>query len=298
MADSKKDGGGFYAYVVTPYDSRGDVDAGLLAEYVRAIVDAGVDGITCIASTCEGPYLSDKERELVGQVVGKAVGGRSRLNIGVGAVSTRQAIENSKRAKDAGATSLMLEMQQYFPVTFEAAYKHYEAVAKAVALPIRLYNLPLPTRFDFTPDRIAAMAEISAIHSVKEASGDVTRLRDIRSLCGGRYSLHCGLHFQALDGLRLGADGWEVMLHPLIARACMELYQALRAEPWSSQAESRYRRLEPLFHFFRQCGVPQSIKAMSEWTDLNLGKPREPYGELPPGARARLRQIVQELDLL
>jgi 4-hydroxy-tetrahydrodipicolinate synthase len=294
----EKDGGGFYAYVATPYDARGEVNSGMLTEYVQALAGAGVAGITCIASTCEGPYLTDHERQVVASTVGKAVGGKVKLNVGVGAHSTRQAVENAKWAKDVGATSLMLEMQQYFPVTFEAAHRHYDAVAKAVALPIRLYNLPLPTRFDFTPDRVAAMGDIEAIESVKEASGDVTRLRDIRSLCGTRYKLHCGLHFQALEGFRYGADGWEVMLHPLIAKQCLSLYTALSADPWSAQAENQFRRLEPLFQFFRQCGVPQSIKALSEWTDLKLGKPREPYGELSPGGRARLRQIVEELDLL
>jgi 4-hydroxy-tetrahydrodipicolinate synthase len=298
VADSEKDGGGLYAYLVTPYDKRGDVDPELLADYVRAIVQAGVAGVTCLASTCEGPYLTDEERELVAKTVGKVVASSTRLNIGVGAFSTRQVIENAKRAEDAGASSIMLEMQQYFPVTFEAAYRHYEAIGRAVRLPIRLYNLPLPTRFDFTPDRIALMADIPAIHSVKEASGDVTRLRDIRALCGTRFKLHCGFHFQALDGFRYGADGWEVMLHPLIAKACIGLHRTLETDPWSASAEAEYRRLEPLFHFFKQCGVPQSIKAMSEWTDLNLGQPREPYGELSPSAKARLRDIVKQLDLL
>jgi 4-hydroxy-tetrahydrodipicolinate synthase len=298
MADPLKDGGGLYAYLVTPYDDRGEVNVGVLEQYARAIVQAGVAGVTCIASTCEGPYLTEKEWELVAKTVGKAVEGRTRLNIGVGAVSTCQVIENAKRAEQAGATSLMLEMQQYFPVSFEAAYRHYEAVAQAVPLPIRLYNLPLPTRFDFTPDRIAAMAAIPAIHSVKEASGDVTRIRDIKALCGDRYRLHCGFHFQAVDGFRYGAVGWEVMLHPMIARHCVDLYRMLSADPWSQQAQALYQRLEPLFYFFKQCGVPQSIKAMSEWTDLKLGKPREPYGELSPAGKARLKQIMTDLELL
>jgi 4-hydroxy-tetrahydrodipicolinate synthase len=294
----QQDGGGFYAYVVTPFDSRGQVGTGVLTDYVRAIVEAGVAGITCLASTCEGPYLTDQERYLVMDTVGKAVGGRTKLNVGVGANSTHQVIEGAKRARDAGATSLMLEMQQYFPVSFDSAFRHYEMVAKSVPLPIRLYNLPLPTRFDFTPDRILSMAKIAAIHSVKEASGEVTRLRDIRALCGDRYKLHCGFHFQALEGFRNGADGWEVMLHPLIARSCIELHQALSTDPWSQQSEALYGRFEPLFQFFRQCGVPQSIKAMSEWTDLKLGKPREPYGELSSPGKVQLRQIMQQLDLL
>lgn len=295
-ADStESDGGGFYSYLATPFDAKGNVDTGVLKDYVSAILEAGVTGVTCIASTCEGPYLGDEERNLVADTVAKTVGGRARVNIGVGALSTRQVIENAKRARDAGATSLMLEMQQYFPVTFEAAYEHYATVANAVALPIRLYNLPLPTRFDFTPDRIAAMATVAAIQSIKEASGDVTRIRDIKSLCGDRYKLHCGFHYQALEGFRLGAVGWEVMLHPLIAKPCIELYTTLQADPWSSQAQELFRRLEPLFHFFKQCGAPQSIKAMSDWSDIRLGRPRQPFAPLAEPSRRRLKEILTDL---
>ena len=297
-ASTPADGGGIYCYLATPYDSRGNVDTGVLAEYAAEILRANVDGVTCIASTCEGPYLTDAERERVVVTVAKNVGGRARLNVGIGAISTRQTIEYAKRARDAGATSLMLEMQQYFPVTFEAAYKHYAEVARAVRLPIRLYNLTLPTRFDFTPERIAAMASIGAIRSVKEASGDATRIRDIRALCGQRYSLHCGFHFQTLDAYRMGANGWEPMLHPVIARPCVELHKSLLADPWSAKAEKLYRRLEPLFYFFRQHGVPQSIKAISAWTGLRLGKPRAPLADLAPAPRARLKEIVTQLNIL
>lgn len=297
IAPGRRNGGGLYLYVVTPYDEHGDVETGVLGEYVTEVMRSGVTGITCIASTCEGPYLTDAERSLVVDTVGKHVDGRLELNVGVGALSTRQVIEYAKQARDAGATSLMLDMPQYFQVDFETAYRHYEAVATAVALPIRLYNIPLPTRFDFTPDRVLAMTEIGAIHSVKDASGDVARLRDIRMLCGDRFALHCGLHFQALDGFRLGADGWEVMTHPVITKDLIDLHEALRVDPWSADAERMYRRLQPLFHFFRQFGVPQSIKAISEWTELKLGQPRAPLQALSPATMSRLKTIVGELGI-
>lgn len=292
------DGGGFYSYLATPYDANGEIDLGRLGEYAAEIAASGVTGVTCLASTCEGPYLTDAEWESVATAVGRAVDGRARLAVGVGGFSTRQVIRKAQLARDAGATCLMIEMQQYFPITFEAAYRHYECVSAAVSLPIRLYNLPIPTHFDFTPERVARMSPIAAIHSVKEASGEVTRIRDIRALCGTRYNIHCGFHYQALEGLRMGAVGWEVMLHPLIAGPCIELYEKLRADPWSAEAEARFRALEPLFIFFKQCGVPQSIKAMSEWTALPLGRPRAPYAELSLEQKARLRQIVAELGLL
>lgn len=292
------DGGGLYSYLTTPYNAGGDIDLGLLDEYVGEIVEAGVTGVTCLASTCEGPYLTDAEWASVAGAVGRAVKGRARMAVGVGGLSTRQVIEKAKRAQDAGATCLMLEMQQYYPVTFEAAYRHYETIASSIALPIRLYNLPIPTHFDFTPERIAKMASIPSIRSVKEASGNVGRIAEIKALCGSRYQIHCGFHYQLLDGLRGGASGWEVMLHPLIARQCIDLYNTLRADPWSIEGESRFRMLQPLFLFFRQCGVPQSIKAMSEWSGRSLGRPREPYAELSFEQKTRLKEIVQELDVL
>ena len=295
---TRRDDGGLYAYLMTPYNRKGDVDAGVLAEYVNAIKSSGVDGVTCIASTCEGPYLTERERHLVAATVGKAAAGRIKVNIGIGAVSTRQAIEYARQARDAGADSLMLEMQQYFAITFDDAVRHYEAIAAAVPLPIRLYNITGPTHFDFTPDRLARMSGLTSVMSMKESSGDVTRVRDIKALCGDRFTLYCGFHFQALDAFRFGARGWEAGLHPLIAKPCVDLYRALRADPMSNKAEALSRRLAPLFHFFRQCGVPQSIKAMSQWTNLDLGRPRAPLADLSPQAKDRLKQLLKDIEVL
>lgn len=296
--DSRGHHAGFFSYVVTPYDKRGNVDIDTLRRYVVAVMDAGVDGITCIASTCEGPYLTFEERRLVATTVGKVVAGRASLNIGVGALSTRQAIEYAKHAQDCGATSLMLEMQQYFQISFEDAYRHFETIANEVPVPIRLYNLVEPTRFDFTPKRIANMVGIEGIRSIKEASGEVTRIREIRALCGDRFNLFCGFHYQCLEAFRLGAVGWEVMLHPLIAGACVELYRELKTDAWGAHAERLFRRLQPLFDFFRLNGVPQSVKALSEWSDLQLGIPRPPLPGLGQLQRARLKEMLGELGLV
>jgi 4-hydroxy-tetrahydrodipicolinate synthase len=287
--------GGIYCYLMTPFDAKGDVQAPLLVDYVTTMIEAGIDGLTCIASTCEGSYLTEKERHLVASTVGRAAAGRVALNVGIGAVSTRQAIEYAKQARDSGATSLMLDMQQYFPIGFDEAYRHYEAVANAVPLEIRLYNITATTRFDFTPDLVARMASIEAIKSVKEASGDVTRIRDIKALAGDRFNLLCGFHYQILDAMRFGAVGWEAGMHPMIANHCIALFRAAAKDPDSDDTRKLYRRLEPLFYFFKHNGVPQSIKALSAWSKFNLGKPRAPQKELSPAQVQRLRAIMNEL---
>ena len=190
--------GGLYCYLATPFDSDGNVDTGSLTEYVSEMLNYGLAGLTCLASTCEGPYLLDEEWRQVLDIVGRVAGGRLSLNVGVGAYSTRQTIENAKRARDAGATNLMIEMPQYYPLQFEDIYRHYATIAEQVDVPIRLYNLTLATRFDFTPHLLRKMSAIAQIDSVKEASGEVSRLEDIRAECAGRFVLFCGFHFQIL----------------------------------------------------------------------------------------------------
>jgi 4-hydroxy-tetrahydrodipicolinate synthase len=289
---------GIYFYVMTPFAKNGDVDLGALKAYVETIIQSGVDGLTCIASTCEGSYLSEQERFDVAEVVCKTAGGRVHVNVGAGAISTRQAMRYAKQAEDSGANGLMVDMQTYFPVTLDEAYRHYTAIAESVSIPIRLYNIPAPNKFDFTPERLVQMASISRITSIKEASGDVNRVRHIKALCGSRFAIFCGFHHLVLEAFRLGAVGWEAGLHPLIARPCVDLYRALAVERDTPKSERLFQRLLPLFTVFGHYGVPQTLKAMSAWSDIKLGEPRPPLSPLPPVQIGRLEQILRDLEVL
>ena len=260
--------GGMYCYILTPFNTRGDADHAVLEKYVDAVINEGADGVTCVASTTEGVYLTEPERFAVVETVCNTVAKRVPVNVGVGAYSTRQVLHFSEHAQKSGADSLMLEMQIYIKrVSRAAVHQHYADVTTAVDIPIKLYNIPTATGYDCTPDEIADMADIDGIDSVKDASGIATRVRDIKSLCGDRFPLYCGLHFVALDSYRYGALGWEGAFHPLIACPIIELHRTLMTGDFVKGA-AQFSRLEPLFQFFNYHGVPQSIKAMSEWTDI------------------------------
>lgn len=286
--------GGIYCYVMTPYDDEGAVDHDTLEAYVDTVVAGGVNGLTCIASTCEGVYLTEDERFAVAETVCRVADGRVPVNVGVGGFSTRQVIRYAEQAQKCGASSLMAEMQTYFPISFENAKEHYTNLAKSASVPIRIYNIPDPTGFDFTPDRIAEMAEIEAIDSIKESSGIATRVRDIKSLCGDRFAIFCGFHFVALEVFGYGADGWECAMHPLIVEDCVELYGALRAGDLETGTRL-FKRLEALFMFFKYYGVPQSMKAMSAWSDIKIGRPRPPLPQLTEAQTRRLGDILKKL---
>lgn len=289
--------GGLYCYLVTPFSESGDVDHGTLERYADKIIKGGVDGLTCVASTTEGVYLTEAERCAVVDTVCGTANGRVPVNVGVGDFSTRQVQSWAEQAQKAGAATLMLEMQTYLPKIhkFDVA-RHYEDVAKSVDIPIRLYNIPRTTHYDMSPQQIAELASIKGIDSVKDATGDPYRVRDIKALTGDRFAFYCGLHFVARESYRYGAIGWEGAVHPLFMEDMVTLHRLLRAS--DPAADVLYKKMEPLFIFFRNYGVPQCIKAMSVWSDLNLGQPRAPLPKLTPLQTTQLKNLMTDLNYI
>ncbi len=100
-----------------------------------------------------------------------------------------------------------------------------------------------------------------------------------------------------LDSYKFGAVGSEVAAHPLIAKKIAELHRLLRANEFEAGAKL-FGQLEPLFMFFRNYGVPQSIKTMLTWSDIDLGKPRRPLSELSTTQASELKTIVTVLGCL
>lgn len=289
--------GGLYCYLITPFDPAGNVDHATLEKYTDAIIDSGADGLTCVASTTEGVYLTQAERFAVVETVCQTTAGRVPVNVAVGDFSTRQVMHWAEHAQNAGAATLMLEMQTYLPdIRFADVVRHYADVANGVDVPIRLYNIPRTTKYDMSPEMIAELAVVDGIDSVKDATGDPYRVRDIKALTGNRYALYTGLHFVARESYRYGAIGWEAAFHPLFAQDMVTLHQQLRAG--DPEGAVLYKKMEPLFVFFRLYGVPQCIRAMSEWSDLKLGRPRAPLPNLTVLQTSQLKSLMSDLEYI
>lgn len=289
--------GGLYCYLVTPFDQDGDVDHRILERYTNQIIDSGADGLTCVASTTEGVYLTESERFAVVETVCKTADGRVPVNVAIGDYSTRQVRHWADQAQKVGAATFMLEMQTYLPELRQVdVIYHYEEIARNVDVPIRLYNIPRTTRYDMKPEMIAELAHINGIDSVKDATGDAQRVRDIKALTGDRFAIFCGLHYVACESYRYGAIGWEAAYHPVFAGDMTNLHRLLREG--DCDAASLYKKMEPLFVFFRHYGVPQCIRAMSSWTNLDLGQPRAPLPRLTSLQTTQLKNLMTELNYI
>jgi 4-hydroxy-tetrahydrodipicolinate synthase len=290
--------GGLFCYLITPFKENGDVNLSALERLVDGVIESGTDGVTCVASTTEGPYLTENERfEIVEKTCEVAVG-RVHVDVGIGALSTRQSLHYAEHAEKHGAATFIVEMQTYLPgFEFADAHRHYSEIAKNVGVPLRLYNIPHTTRVDLLPPQIAAMSDIEGIDAVKDATGNSDRVREIKHLCGDRFAIFTGRHHNALESYRHGAIGWEGAFLPIFGDDMVALHKALYRRDFE-EGERLYEKLEPLFTLFKYYGVPQCIKKMSSWTDNYLGRPRSPIKELNEQQSNNLKRVLTELGYI
>jgi len=172
---------GSFVALVTPY-SKGEVDLPKVRELVEFHIKNGTTGICPVATTGEGPVLSQDERANIIKTVVDTARGKALVFPGTGTYSTRESIEQTKMAKELGADGALIVTPYYNKPTQEGLYRHYKAIAEAVAIPIMLYNVPSRTGVSMAPETTARLGMIKNIVALKDASGNVEQVTQLRAL--------------------------------------------------------------------------------------------------------------------
>ena len=178
--------------LITPMGENGGVDYTALRRLVEFHIEQGTDAIVAVGTTGESATLDEQEHcEVIERVVEFAAG-RMPIIAGTGANSTSEAISLTNCAKQAGADACLLVTPYYNKPTQEGLYRHHKAVAEAVEIPQILYNVPGRTACDMLPGTVARLAKVENIIGIKEATGDLARLQQIRELCGDNFNIYSG----------------------------------------------------------------------------------------------------------
>ncbi|MEE9395572.1 MAG: 4-hydroxy-tetrahydrodipicolinate synthase [Methylococcales bacterium] len=193
--------------LVTPMTETGAIDEASLDRLVEFHIEQGTDAIVAVGTTGESATLDEKEHcHVIGLVVEK-VGGRIPVIAGTGANSTTEAIRLTREAKVLGADACLLVTPYYNKPTQEGLYQHYKTVAEAVGIPQILYNVPGRTACDMLPETVGRLAKIKNITGIKEATGDLKRIPQIKELCGDDFPIYSGDDGTACEACLLGAVG-------------------------------------------------------------------------------------------
>lgn len=193
--------------LVTPMNNDGTVDKDSLKKLVEFHVEQGTDAIVAMGTTGESATLDENEHCDVIKSVVDYVAGRIPVIAGTGANSTTEAVLLTQRAKDAGADACLLVTPYYNKPTQEGLYLHYKVIAEAVDIPQILYNVPGRTACDMLPETIARLSAIENIVAVKEATGELDRLKEIRDLCGADFAIYSGDDVTSCEFCLLGGNG-------------------------------------------------------------------------------------------
>lgn len=288
---------GVFAVLCTPFNENGEVDEGALKKHLRYLIDeGGVHGVIPTGSTGEFAALSDDEIRKVIDITVQEVDGKTDVIAGTAAVSTKQTIERSRYAKEAGADGALVVSPYYCHPNGEELYTHFQTLAQSVDMPIMLYNNPGTSGVDILPDLVVRIAECENIVCIKESSGDMTRICDILRRCGDKLDVFCGCDTLTMEMFLVGAVGWVSPPANIIPKLCVKLYDLAAVQKDIEKAKDLYFKLLPLFQLFESTGqYVQLTKAGLDILGRPVGIPRKPL--LPPSEAAKqgLKKILDSL---
>ncbi|SFQ04943.1 4-hydroxy-tetrahydrodipicolinate synthase [Geopseudomonas sagittaria] len=283
--------------LVTPMDAEGRLDWDSLTQLVDFHLQEGTNAIVAVGTTGESATLDVDEHVAVIRHVVKQVAGRIPVIAGTGANSTREAIELTAAAKQAGVDACLLVTPYYNKPTQEGLYLHHKAIAEAVAIPQILYNVPGRTACDMLADTIARLSTVANIIGVKEATGDLQRGREVLDKVASGFLVYSGDDATAVELMLMGAQGNISVTANVAPRAMSELCAAaMRGDAATGRAINE--RLMPLHKQLFCEANPIPVKwALHEMGLIPKGI-RLPLTWLSQDCQEPLRQAMRQAGVL
>ncbi|MBU3129638.1 4-hydroxy-tetrahydrodipicolinate synthase [Clostridium tagluense] len=212
--------------IVTPFNERG-IDFKKLEELIEWQINSKTDAIIVCGTTGEASTMTEQERKETIKFVVDVVNKRIPVIAGTGSNNTASAISMSKWAEKIGVDGLLVITPYYNKTTQKGLVEHFTAIANSVTSPIIIYNVPSRTALNITPSTLLKLCEVQNIVAIKEASGDISQIAQIKSLCGDRLDIYSGNDDQTIPILSLGAIGVISVLAniiPTVIHNMCELY--------------------------------------------------------------------------
>lgn len=268
--------------LVTPMHQDGSVDFDSLSNLVEWHIDSGTAAIVSMGTTGESATLDEDEHcEVIRRTVEMA-DNRIPVIAGTGANSTTEAITLTRCAMQAGADACLLVTPYYNKPTQEGLYQHHKLIAESVPIPQILYNVPGRTACDMLPPTVARLSGISNIIGVKEATGELSRLAEIRQLCGDDFDIYSGDDETELEFLLQGGNGVISVTSNVVPREMAEMCVAALAGDRDT-AERINQRLMGLHTKLFVEANPIPVK----WVLAEMGK-------MPAGIRLPLTPLSEQ----
>jgi len=288
---------GSFVAMVTPFRN-GAVDEAKLRELVELHVAGGTDGLIPCGTTGESPTLSHDEHRRVVDVVLEAARGRIQVVAGTGSNSTAEAIDLTRHAERSGAAGALVVNPYYNKPTQEGLYRHFRAVAEAVAIPILVYNIQSRTAVNVeTPTLERLVRDVRNVAGVKEASGSLDQMSQVIAACGPDFSVLSGDDNVTLPLMAIGGHGVVSVIANILPKETAEMVHAALDGDWKRARELHYR-LFPLARAAFLETNPIPIKEAMAMAGMLEPEFRLPMCRMSDANRERLRAVLKQYALV
>jgi 4-hydroxy-tetrahydrodipicolinate synthase len=287
---------GTFTALVTPFRN-GGIDVSAFEKLIETQISAGITGIVAIGTTGESPTLSHEEREQLISLAVKAAHKRCFVIAGTGSNATQHAVADTKAAEKLGVDGALLVAPYYNKPSQEGLFRHFKTIADTTSLPIILYNIPGRCGVDIMPETVMRLAiECRNIVSIKEASGSVERVSELRRLLPESFTILSGDDSLTLPFMSVGAVGVVSVASNLFPSEVCALIRACESADLKL-AEKLHRKLLPLFKDLFIEPNPVPVKTALGWRGAMSGDVRLPLCEMNEANQARLRKTLEEFEL-
>jgi 4-hydroxy-tetrahydrodipicolinate synthase len=283
--------------IVTPMHEDGSLDLERFRRLIDFHVREGTDGIVVVGTTGESPTVDWDEHRLLIKTAVDHVAGRVPVIAGTGANSTREAIELSGYAREAGAGMSLSVVPYYNKPTQEGLYLHFKAIAEAVDLPQIVYNVPGRTVADLSNDTLLRLAQIPNVVGIKDATGNLERGTDLVRRVPERFAIYSGDDGTALALMLVGGHGVISVTANVAPRLMHEMCSAA-VSGQTRLARDLNARLMPLHKALFIEPSPIPVKWAAQQLGLIERGIRLPLTPLSPGCQDLVRNAMRQAELI
>lgn len=284
--------------MVTPFRADGQLNYEQAADLAIHLAEHGSDTIVICGTTGESPTLTWDEEYQLFKVIRQAVAGKAKVMAGTGSNSTQEAIVATRKAFELGLDGSLQVVPYYNKPPQEGLYQHFQTIATACPeFPLMLYNIPGRTGQNLLPETIARLAEVPNIVAVKEASGNLDQVSQIRRMTPDSFKIYSGDDSLTLPILAVGGTGVVSVASHCVGDRLQTMIQAFESGQ-VQEATRIHLELLPLFKALFLATNPIPLKAALRLMGWDVGSTRLPLTELSHDWVLELKSVLSDLQLL
>lgn len=279
---------GVFPAVTTKLTKDGQVDLAATAASVDRLITNGVAGVIVLPMLGENASMTMAEREAIIRAAVAAAKGRVPVLSGLAEITLANAQANARAYKSYGAQGLMVFPSLGYKTDPRETVEWYKGIAAASDLPIMIYNNPIAYGVDCTVEVLRDLVDTPQIVCIKEETGDIRRVTDMRVAFGDRFSIFCGVDDLIVESCALGVTGWVSGMTNVWPAECVRLFDLCQANRYP-EARVMYKILTPSFHLDTHVKLVQYIKLAEH---LVYGAPEWPRAPRLPLVGAERQHVI------